>query len=229
MVSPASANNAALVFGNGLPVVGAPAFTEADRPARPCARGGLVVRIVAAVALELLAGHDLQPVRVAAAEHAVQAAAVRVEHADAERDVGRHFHLHRAVGLDRRVAEDLAHPSARFGPNAVLSMSRVSSSGCDTAFSMRRKRAGRVAYAALRRIAHGRDAAGRLVDAVDVVDAADVQHADAFGEQVRREVDAGGAIEDDRRQRARRAATTSVNMKPSCGTTTGCCVFSRTS
>ena len=96
-------------------------------------------------------------------------------------------------------------PSARFGPNAVSSMSRVSSSGCETAFSMRRKRAGRVAYAALAGLRTARDAAGRLVDAVDVVDAADVQHADGFGQQVRREVDAGRAIENDRRHDARRA------------------------
>ena len=28
---------------------------------------------------------------------------------DLERDVGRHFHAHRAIGLDRRVGDDLAH------------------------------------------------------------------------------------------------------------------------
>jgi hypothetical protein len=42
IVSPASANSAALVPGNGLPVAGAPELIEAVRPARPWARGGVV-------------------------------------------------------------------------------------------------------------------------------------------------------------------------------------------
>ena len=96
-------------------------------------------------------------------------------------------------------------PSARFGPNAVFGdVARVVVRLRDGLLDA--QEAGRArGIAGVGRIAHGRDAAGRRVDAVDVVDAADVQHADAFGEQIRREVDAGGAIEDHRRQRARRA------------------------
>src|SRR5271163_784793 len=36
MVSPALANNAGLVLGNGWPVVGAPGFTGLVNPLRPC-------------------------------------------------------------------------------------------------------------------------------------------------------------------------------------------------
>ena len=53
--------------------------------------------------------------------------------------------------------------------------------------------------------------AGGDVDAVDVVDAADVEDADALGVELGVEVDAGDAIEQHRRQaRACCSATASV-------------------
>ena len=66
-------------------------------------------RLVAAVALPNLAGLHLQP-------HALRgsdAARVGVQHAHAEGDVRRHLDLHRAVGLDGRIAQDLEHVVAR--------------------------------------------------------------------------------------------------------------------
>ena len=60
---------------------------------------------VAAVAGQLLPRHDLNPVLVARR----RAPAVDVEDAQRERHVRRHLHAHGAVGLDRRIADHLAH------------------------------------------------------------------------------------------------------------------------
>jgi hypothetical protein len=75
------------VFGNGLPFVGAPAFTEFVRPARPCAIGGVAFALWQPLQVSVSPGMDLQPVGVAAAEHAAERTAARVEHADVERHV----------------------------------------------------------------------------------------------------------------------------------------------
>ena len=81
-------------------------------------------------------------------------------------------------------------------PNAELSGSAMSSSsGIDTGFSMRMKRAGRAAYCAVvgvrdgRRCGRGAVGGARLVDAHDVVDAADVEQARAFGDEVGVEIE----------------------------------------
>ena len=66
-------------------------------------------RGVAAVALHHFAGLHLQP-------HALRgsdAARVGIQHAHPEGDVRRHLDLHRAVGLDGRIAQDLEHVVAR--------------------------------------------------------------------------------------------------------------------
>ena len=70
-----------------------------------------------------------------------------------------------------------------------------SSSGIDTGFSMRMKRAWRLAYCAsagfetLAMRGGGAAVQARLVDAHDVVDAADRQQARAFGDQVGVEIE----------------------------------------
>ena len=75
-------------------------------------------------------------------------------------------------------------------PKAVLRKSSTSSSGIDTAFSMRRKRAGRwsavVAPGFLSVVMSTRC----RVHAIDVVHAADVQEANAFAHQRRIQINA---------------------------------------
>ncbi len=86
-------------------------------------------------------------------------------------------------------------------PNAVLSMSSTSSSGIDTALITRRKRAGRCAAVRKRRIAQRIDRCARR--AVEVVDAVDVQFADALRNEVGIEVEPSDFIEAHDRRRAR--------------------------
>ena len=87
-------------------------------------------------------------------------------------------------------------------PNAALSMSRTSSSGCETAFSMRMKRAGRCAAVVGAGSATVAMFGVRGVDAVEVVHALDVEDADAFGSRGRIEVRGPATcVEDHRRRR----------------------------
>jgi len=163
MVSPKSAKSAGLLFGKGWPwCAPRPRRGEQVRAAVRLAAAA----VVAAVAAQLLAPAQLQPVVVALPD----AAAVGVEHGDRERHAGRHLDAHGPVGLDRRVAQDLAHAEGtRDTEGAAVEVAHVVVRQ-GHGFSMRRKRAGRCAAVVSRGSASARDAARRLVHAVEVVD-----------------------------------------------------------
>ena len=109
MVSPASGEIVFTVPGNGPPVAVAPAYTELNRPLRPWTIG--VVARSRHCARDSHCTRGLRRDARCSQERCtgLTAPAVRVEDRDLERDVGRHFHAHRAIGLDRCVADDLAH------------------------------------------------------------------------------------------------------------------------
>ena len=158
------------------------------RPARCSAIGGreeavAAVRIglgcgrgrMAAVALEHLARPHLQPVTVLG--EARQPPPVRIQDVDLERDVGRNLDEHRAVGLDGGVAHDLAHVVGRperflreIDDGPIRDRDRL-----DQADEAGRPLTGRRGAAGKRD-----DAAGRGIDSVEVIDALDVDLADAL-------------------------------------------------
>ena len=189
MVSPMSAKIAGLVFGNGWASSAAPAQTLVNSPSRPCDRPD--AGVVAAVAAAHLAGPQLQPVLVARRD----APAARVEHADRQRHVGRHFHFHGAVRLHHGVAENLTH--------------------ADTAAARAEGGAVEIAHGAVGdrdRLLDAQEACGPLVrrrlcgigeggdvgtgDTVHVIDAADLQEADALGEEIGVELTGVLLVED---------------------------------
>ena len=211
------ANSAGSVFGKGCPVVGAPGLGRGEQVRAPmrarllrvAGRGSRCSRALrpgAPAASCLWRGLMRRPLR-------IQDRRCR------QRDVGGHLDAHRAVGLHRHVAEDFAHEVG--GAEGGVAKVERRRSGIDTAFSMRRKRAGRwsaVVYAGFVTVAMLRVGG---VDAVDVVDAADVEDADTLVDQVLSPGHARYLVEDHRRQRARLRRTTSVIITPSTGGMTG--------
>ncbi len=159
-----------------------------------------------AVAFEPLARHDLQPARMTCAEHAGQSTAIRIQDADREGDVCRDFHEHRPVRLDRRVPQYLTHAEAatRDAKGAVAEIVSVLVWQRDDLFDAQ-KSCGPIRVLSVRGIADRGNAAGRGVDAIDVVHAADAEDARALRQQLIRVVHTGDAIENDRGERLRRA------------------------
>ncbi len=152
---------------------------------------------MAAVARQHFTGLHLQP----RAVHGADAPAVRVQHADLECHVGRHLDAHRAIGLHGRVAHDLPHDVARAKCRTgeidhILARDRDGLLEPDEAGDALRRRR-------FRGIGHCGDVRHRGVLAIEVVDALDVQHADALRHQVLVQIDAGNLVENDVRQRAR--------------------------
>ena len=129
------------------------------------------------------------------------ALALAVEHRDLECDVRRHLHPHRAVGLDHRVAEDLAHEVAGAERRTVdvqgipVRQRHRLLEAHEAGEALRRR--------PLTRVRDGGDVRRGGVDAVEVVDAPDVEHAHALGDEVRVDVHPRSAIEDHHRRAAR--------------------------
>src|SRR5688572_13805191 len=139
-------------------------------------------------------------------ERAAQSTAIRVDDTDGEGNVRWDLHFYRAIRLDRGIAEDVAHSEAstRDTEGRVRHITRVLIGLRHDFFEAQEAgRAGRIR--GIPGIADSRDAARHGYGAIDVVDTADVQDADAFSGKVLREVHARRAIQDRRRQRMARA------------------------
>ncbi len=196
IVSPKSAKYAGLVLGNGTPVPGAPVLAREQVVA---AVRVVADRRMATVALQFLARAYLQPVVMSRAD----AATVGVEHGQGEGDIRGHLDAHRAVRLDRGVAQDLAHAKgAGDAERAAVEIANVVVRNADRLLDAHETRRPR------RRQRHGgiaqhRYAARRDVRARDVIDAANVDDADALGLELGIEVDAGDGIEQHWRQGSR--------------------------
>ena len=155
MVSPMSAKSAAFGVRERL-AGGRRAGVDRREEVGAAVRQSPLRRIVTAIALEYLARAHLQPVVVARAD----APAVRVEHGDRERHVGGHLDAHRAVRLDWARSPGSRACQVRRSRRTRRCRSRARHRpACDTAFSMRRKRAGRWSAWSCAGIGSGRDAA----------------------------------------------------------------------
>ena len=108
MVSPALADSAGLVFGNGAPVVGAPGLTDVGQAGAAMRRVVLLPAVWQPLQVLVSPGSTCSQLVCCA----VMRRAFASSDVDGERHIGRHLDLHRSVGLDRRVAEDLAHAHA---------------------------------------------------------------------------------------------------------------------
>ena len=152
---------------------------------------------MAAVAGNHLAGAELEPVAVGRRN----AARVAVEDGHGERHAGGQLEHRRAVGLDRDVADDLAHAEpagcAEGGAGEVERLAVRDGHGLLDAKEAR----GTLRRGRPRRVAHRADAARRGVGPVDVVDAADLEDADVLLGELRVVVDAGHGVEDHGRPR----------------------------
>ncbi len=118
-----------------------------------------------------------------------------------EGHAGRHLDAHRAVRLDRRVAEDLAHAeAARGAEGGAAEVTHLVVGNPDRLLDAHE--AGRTFVGGrLHRVDERGVAAGCDVRAVEVVDAADVQDADILRRQHRVVVDARHGVDDHGRQR----------------------------
>ena len=107
-----------------------------------------------------------------------------------ERHAGRHLDAHRAVRLDGRVAEDLAHAEAAGGAESrAAEVAHVVVRNADRLLDAHEAR-GALVRGRLHRVDQRGIAARRDVGAVEVVDAADVEDADVLGREDRVEIDA---------------------------------------
>ncbi len=174
IVSPASGEIVLTVPGKAAPVAVEPPYTELKRSLRPCTSGAAGVRTWQPLHSSTSPGRTEQP----GAMHGAHAPAVDVEQADLERDVRRHFHAHRAIGLDRCIGDDLAHHAGRTEcgivrvGDVVIVGNRYRLLDADEAhLALRELRVRRIRNVGDRR--GGAVVGARLVDTHDVVDAAD--------------------------------------------------------
>ena len=163
--------------------------------------------VVTAVAGQGFAGAQLQPVLVAAAD----ASAVLVHHADGERHVGGYLDLHRAVGLDWRITDDLAHLLlAADTESTAVKIQRIAirdGHGLDEAQEARPALIGRD-QGGIGQLPEAGDigvaAAKPVKAAIEIVDAADMQQADVFISEILIQLEARDPVVEDGRSAARR-------------------------
>src|SRR5688572_3109800 len=157
-----------------------------------------------AIAMAYLARADLQPVAMCRE----QASAIDVQHGNEERDIGRYAHRHRPIRLDGCITENLPHETdiaAHSGVEVDVGEAEIFIADGHRLLQTQESRRP-LCRVAQPRISDGGDiySTGVGDDTVEVVDAADVEQADAFTNQCWIEVRRGlRVVGTERRWHAR--------------------------